>query len=50
MKKYFGIVLLLVLFVSMWAVDANEFLIGAFSQYQIRYAGGNYGDNFNTLG
>jgi hypothetical protein len=36
--------------VSVWAVDANEFLIGAYSQYQIRYAGNNYAANFDSLG
>ena len=34
----------------MWAVDANDFLIGAYSQYQIRYAGSNYAANFDSLG
>lgn len=49
MKKYYAIFLLLVLFVSTWAVDANEFLIGAYSQYQIRYSGNDYIENFDSL-
>ncbi|MBW6514098.1 MAG: hypothetical protein K0B87_05020 [Candidatus Syntrophosphaera sp.] len=50
MKKYCALCLLLLLGISVWAVDANEFLIGAYSQYQIRYAGNNYVANFDTLG
>lgn len=50
MKKYYALCLFLILFVSMWAVDTNDFLIGAYSQYQIRYAGSNYAANFDSLG
>ncbi len=50
MKKYFAFCLFLLLGVSVCAVNANDFLIGAYSQYQIRYAGSNYADNFDSLG
>lgn len=50
MKKYCTLYLLLLLIVSVWAVDANEFLIGAYSQYQIRYAGSNFAAKFDSLG
>jgi hypothetical protein len=50
MKSAMLIILLLVLSAFTWAVDANDFLIGAYSQYQIRYAGSNYAENFDSLG
>jgi len=50
MKKYYALCLFLLLGVSVWAVDANEFLIGAYSQYQIRYAGNDCAANFDSLG
>ena len=48
MKKYYTLYLLLLLIVGVWAVDANEFLIGAYSQYQIRYAGENFAAKFDS--
>jgi hypothetical protein len=36
--------------ISLWGVDANEFLIGAYSQYQVRYTGTNYENDFENLG
>jgi len=50
MSKYFILCLSLLLCVSVWAADANEFLIGAYSTYQIRYAGSNYNTKFESLG
>ena len=50
MKKVLCLCFVFVLFVSMWAVDENEFLIGSYSQYQIRYAGSDYAANFDSLG
>lgn len=49
MTKYYVICLLLILSISMWAVEANEFLLGSYSQYQIRYAGDDYVANFGSL-
>ena len=50
MKKYYTLCITLLLVISLWAVDADEFLIGTYSQYQIRYAGSNYSENFDSLG
>ncbi|MCB5258902.1 MAG: hypothetical protein LHW48_00300, partial [Candidatus Cloacimonetes bacterium] len=50
MKKYFIIAFLVALGMQLLAVTADEFLIGAYSQYQIRYTGSNYADKFDDLG
>lgn len=50
MKKYFIIAFLIALGMQILAITADEFLIGAYSQYQIRYTGSNYEDKFDDLG
>lgn len=42
----------IVLFISViiMAVEASDYLIGAFSQYQLRYTGGTYETKFDALG
>ncbi len=49
MKHFVLFCILLAQTVFIWAVEANEFLIGTFSQYQLRYAGDDYDQNFVDL-
>ena len=49
MKKYYTLCIALLLGMSLWAVDANDFVIATFSQYQIRYAGSNYNENIDSM-
>jgi len=49
MKKYYVLCLALSLLVTVWAVNAKDYLIGAYSQYQIRYTGYNYEEKFDSL-
>lgn len=49
MKHFVLFCILLAQTVFIGAVEANEFLIGTFSQYQLRYAGSDCTDNFEDL-
>ncbi|MCK9310283.1 MAG: hypothetical protein M0P99_08420, partial [Candidatus Cloacimonetes bacterium] len=50
MKGIIVVLFLITVGMHLGAVEAADFLIGAYSQYQIRYAGSNYEANFTDLG
>jgi len=49
MKRFMLLSIILGLAVIIMAAQAPDFLIGTFSQYQLRYAGNDYDQNFMDL-
>ncbi|MDY0151070.1 MAG: hypothetical protein RBS43_02215 [Candidatus Cloacimonas sp.] len=50
MKRMLATVLFVLLVVCLSAIPASEYLIGAYSQYQMRYMGSDFGTKYEALG